>query len=453
MHNSNRRTFLKFLAAGSVMSSASIAPSLGFGQSNPSPHVVIIGGGTGGATAAKYLKMADETIRVTVIEANRVYQRCYGSNEVLTGHSSIDDLAITYDALQGKYGVDFIFDMVIGVDPQTRQIALKAGGKVAYDRLIVSPGIDFVWDGVDGYSKDVAQSVMPHSWKAGEQTMLLKRQIDAMPDNGTMIIVPPVNPYRCPPGPYERASLLAEHFQKVKPKAKILVLDPKDGFAKDKPFMLGWNRLYDFQIPDMMMDGMPEDINVYDKPGMIEWVPASAGGKITAVDAAAMTVTTELGDTIHADVINIIPQQKAAKLAFDMDLVEGNWCPINHLTMESTRHPNIHVIGDSCVADAMPKSGYSANTQAKVVAAQILHLLHDEEPQEPTWSNVCFSRVSSEYGVSVGGIYRLDHETGKIVSTKGSGGVSPLDSSHQFNRLEALYQEAWMENFVADTFG
>jgi len=169
--------------------------------------------------------------------------------------------------------------------------------------------------------------------------------------------------------------------------------------------------------------------------------------------AAAMTVTTEWGDTIKADVVNFIPPQKAAKLAFDMDLVEGNWCPINHLTMESTRHAHIHVIGDSCVADVMPKSGYSANTQAKVVAAQILHILQDEPPEEPTWSNVCFSRVSSNYGVSVGGVYRLDHETGEIISTKGSGGVSPLDSSHQFNRLEALYQEAWMKNFVTDSFG
>lgn len=228
---------------------------------------MIVGGGTGGATAAKYLKMGDETIRVTVIEANQIYRRCYGSNEVLTGYIGIEDITITYDALQSKYGVEFIFDTVMEVDPQARQITLKTGSKVAYDRLIVSPGIDFIWDGVDGYSEDVAQSAMPHSWKAGAQTLLLKRQIDAMPDNGTMIIVPPVNPYRCPPGPYERASLLSEMFQKIKPKAKILILDPKDGFAKDQPFMLGWNRLYDFQIPESKMDGMPEDINTYDRVG------------------------------------------------------------------------------------------------------------------------------------------------------------------------------------------
>ncbi len=451
MTKTNRRAFLKFLAAGSVMSSSSFAPGRAFGQA--SPHVVIIGGGTGGATAAKYLKLGDETIRVTVIEANQLYKRCYGSNEVLTGYIGIEDITISYDALQSKYGVEFIFDTVTEVDPETRIVRLQSGESVSYDKLIVSPGIDFIWDGTEGYSEEIANTVMPHSWKAGTQTLLLKSQIDAMPDDGTMIIVPPPNPYRCPPGPYERASLLAERFMAEKPKAKILILDVKDGFAKDKPFMLGWNRLYGFQIPDSKMEGMPEDINRPETQGMIEWVSGSEGGKVTAVNAEAMTVTTQFGDTIHGDVINFIPPQKAAKLAFDMDLVEGNWCPIDHLTMESTRHANIHVIGDSCIANVMPKSGYSANTQAKVVAAQILHILHEQPPEEPTWSNVCFSRVSATYGVSVGGVYRLDHESGEIVSTPGSGGVSPLDTSHQFNRLEALYQEAWMENFVVDSFG
>ena len=433
------------------MSSAGLAPLPGFGHSRA--HVVIIGGGTGGATAAKYLKLGDESLRVTVIEANPVYRRCYGSNEVITGQFDMDSITITYDALRDKYGVDFIFDSVVGVDPETREVALMSGDKVSYDRLIVSPGIDFFWDAAEGYSQQVAEGPMPHAWKAGPQTELLRDQIDAMPEDGTMIIVPPPNPYRCPPGPYERASLLAEKFQREKPRAKILILDVKDGFAKDQPFMLGWNRLYGFQIPESKMDGMPDDIARPDSPGMIEWVPGAEGGAVEAVDAANMTVTTEIGDLHKGDVINFIPPQKAAKLAFDMDLVEGNWCPIDHLTMESTRHKNIHVIGDACIANVMPKSGYSANTQAKVVAAQILHLLAEQPPEEPTWANVCFSRVSSSYGVSVGGIYRLDHETGEIVSTKGAGGVSPLDASHQFNRLEALYQEAWMENFVADTFG
>ncbi|HGG05934.1 MAG TPA: pyridine nucleotide-disulfide oxidoreductase, partial [Aliiroseovarius sp.] len=330
MHKTDRRAFLKFIAAGSVMSSAAVAPGMAFGQA--APHVVIIGGGTGGATAAKYLKLGDETVRVTVIEANQVYRRCYGSNEVLTGYVDLDDITITYDALQSKYGVEFIFDTVTAVDPETRKVSLKSGAQVTYDRLIVSPGIDFIWDGTDGYSQSLAETTMPHAWKAGAQTMLLKRQIDAMPDNGTMIIVPPPNPYRCPPGPYERASLLAEKFMQDKPKAKILILDVKDGFAKDQPFMLGWNRLYGYQIPEMKMEGMPDDIARPDSPGMIEWVAGSLGGKVGSVDADAMTVTTEFGDTFQGDVINFIPPQKAARLAFDMDLVDGNWCPINHLT-------------------------------------------------------------------------------------------------------------------------
>jgi len=451
MTKPNRRSFLKFLAVGSAISSAGLSPARGGAQS--SAHVVIIGGGTGGATAAKYLKLGDETLRVTVIEANRKYRRCYGSSEVLTGDASYDDITITYDSLKDKYGVKFLFDTVVAVDPQTQMINLKSGETVSYDRLIVSPGLDFIWDGTNGYSEAVAQGPMPHAWKAGEQTLLLKRQIDAMPEDGTMIIVPPPDPYRCPPGPYERASLLAEMFQTQKPRAKILIFDLKDGFAMDQAFMLGWNRLYGYQIPEEKMTGMPDDINLPAEQGMIDWISGSNGGKIVEVNPSDMTVTTQLGDVVHGDVINFIPPQKAAKLAFDMDLTEGNWCPVNRVTMESTRHKSIHVIGDSCIADAMPKSGFSANSQAKLAAVQIIRNLRGQDPVEPAWSNVCFSRVNAEYGVSIADIFRLDRATNKIILTPNSGGVSPLNASHQFNRMEALYQEAWLENFVADSFG
>ena len=451
MTSSNRRSFLKLLAAGSAMSSAGMAPNLAFGQS--SAHVVIIGGGTGGSTAAKYLKLGDDTLRVTVIETNQQYRRCYGSSEVLTGSVTLDDITIGYDTLRDKYGVEFIFDTVVSVDPQTREIRLKSGDKTTYDRLIVSAGMDFIWDGTEGYSEAVSKGPMPHAWKAGEQTLLLKRQIDAMPDDGTMIIVPPPDPYRCPPGPYERASLLAEMFQQQKPRAKILIFDVKDGFAMDQAFMLGWNRLYGYRIPEEKMTGMPKDINMPAEQGMIDWVSGSNGGKIEAVNSTDMTVTTQLGDVVHGDVINFIPPQQAARLAFDMDLTDGRWCPINRVTMESTRHEQIYVIGDSCIADAMPKSGFSANSQAKVAAVQIIRSLREQDPVEPYWSNVCFSRVNAQYGVSIADIFRLDHSTGRIILTPNSGGVSPLNASHQFNRLEALYQEAWVENFVADTFG
>ena len=451
MTHTKRRSFLKLLAAGGVATSVGMSATRGFAQTKA--HVVIIGGGTGGATAAKYLKMGDPDLKVTVIEANRIYQRCYGSSEVLTGAVTMEDITISRDALRNKYGVAFIFDTVMGVEPESRVISLKSGETVSYDRLIVSPGIDFIWDGTEGYSEEVAQGPMPHAWKAGPQTMLLKSQIDAMPDDGTMIIVPPANPYRCPPGPYERASLLAEMFMREKPKARILILDLKDGFAMDQAFMLGWNRLYGYNIPESKMAGMPDNVITHDTPGIIEWISGSEGGKVEAVDAANMTVTLQRGDTIKADVINFIPPQKAAKLAFDMDLVEGNWCPIDHTTMESKRHANIHVIGDSCVANAMPKSGFSANTQAKVAAVQILHLLADEAPEEPAWSNVCFSRVSGEYGVSIADLFRRNRETDEIELIEPAGGISPLNASHQFNRFEALYQEAWLENFVADSFG
>jgi len=448
MTHTKRRSFLKLIAASGVVSSAGFSAARGAAQA----HVVIIGAGTGGATAAKYLKLGAPDLRVTVIEANRIYQRCYGSSEVLTGEATMEDITISRDALRDKYGVEFIFDTVVGVDPDSRAISLKSGVSVSYDRLIVSPGIDFIWDGTEGYNEALAQGPLPHAWKAGPQTTLLKSQIDAMPDDGTLIIVPPPAPYRCPPGPYERASLLAEMFMREKPKARILILDMKDGFAMDQAFMLGWNRLYGYTIPESKMDGMPEGINTFDTPGMIDWISGSEGGKVEAVDAANMTVTIQRGDTIHGDVINFIPPQKAAKLAFDMDLVEGNWCPIDHMTMESKRHANIHVIGDSCVANAMPKSGFSANTQAKVAAVQILHLLAGEAVEEPAWSNVCFSRVSGAYGVSIADLFQRNPDTDEIELVPDSGGVSPLNASHQFNRFEALYQEAWLENFVADSF-
>lgn len=443
----SRRTFLSMLAAGVSMSSVA---SPVFAQAQA--HVVVVGGGTGGCTAAKYLKLANPSLRVTVIEPHEQLFRCWGSNEVLTGHIPMDDIAVTHDVLRSRYGIEFVYDRVVSNDPVAKTVTLSQGDTLHYDKMIVSPGIDFVMDRVEGYDQAAADGPMPHSWKAGAQTQLLKSQIDAMPDDGLMLIIPPPNPYRCPPGPYERASLLTERFIHEKPGAKIMILDIKNGFTKDQPFMLGWNRLYGFNIPIEKMGGMPADVVQHSTPGRLEWVSADNGGEVVSMDPGAMTVTTATGETIRADVINYIPPQKAAQLAFDMDLVDGDWCPIMAETMESSRHPDIHVIGDVTMAGAMPKSGYSANTQAKIAAAQINQMLTGQPLVEPTWSNVCFSRVSNEYGVSIGDQYRLDRENNAIVRTPGSGGVSSLEASHQINRMEALYQAAWMANFEADCF-
>ena len=446
----SRRTFLSMLAAGVSMSTASGLARPAYAQAQA--HVIVVGGGTGGCTAAKYLKMGNPDLRVTVIEPNQQIYRCWGSNEVLTGHIPMSDITITHDVLRDKYGIEFVYDRVVSNDPETKTVTVSEGDTLSYDKMIVSPGIDFVMDRVEGYDQAAADGPTPHSWKAGAQTTLLKSQIDAMPDDGTMLIIPPPNPYRCPPGPYERASLLTERFIHEKPRAKIIILDVKNGFTKDQPFMLGWNRLYGFNIPMEKMSGMPADVIQHTTPGRLEWVSADNGGEVVAMDPGAMTVTTAAGETIKADVINYIPPQTAAKLAFDMDLVDGNWCPIQAETMESSRHKDIHVIGDVTMAGAMPKSGYSANTQAKIAAAQINLMLTGQPLLEPTWSNVCFSRVSNEYGVSIGDQYRLDRENNAIIKTDGAGGVSPLDATHQVNRMEAFYQAAWMANFEADCF-
>lgn len=421
-------------------------------QGGAAPRVIVIGGGTGGCTAAKYLKIENPDLRVTVIEPNRQIYRCWGSNEVLTNYISIDEITQTHDDLHDRYGIEFVYDRVVAADLVARTVDLAGGDTLSYDRAVVSVGIDFKMDAVEGYDRAAADGPVPHAYKAGEQTLRLRDQIAAMPDDGTMVIVPPPNPYRCPPGPYERASLIAEHFRHVRPRAKVLILDPKDRFTKDQPFMLGWNRLYGFNIPDNLMDGMPSDVRRYDTPGLIEWVPAAAGGRVLSMDPGSREVTIEAGETIRADVLNYIPPQKANMLADQLDLTDGDWCPIIAETMESARHPGIHVIGDMTIAGAMPKSGYSANTQAKIAAAQINRILTGQDLVEPTWSNACFSRVSEQYGVSIAAQYRLDRENNTIINTPGSGGISSLDANHQINRMEALYQAAWMENFVADVF-
>lgn len=447
----SRRDFLQLLASGASMAMATGSASRAFAQA--APHVVVIGGGTGGSTAAKYLKLENPNLRVTVVEPNQQIYRCWGSNEVVTGHSPMAEITVTHDVLRAKYGIEFAYDRVVGVDPTARRVTLAGGGTLTYDRLIVSPGVDFVYDETEGYSRELADSTIPHAWKAGQQTLTLKAQVAAMPDNGTFILVPPPVPYRCPPGPYERASLLIELFRVEKPRAKLLILDLKDGFTKDQPFMLGWNRLYGFNIPDTKMANMPADVITHTAPGPLEWVPGAQGGKVERIDAAAMTVTTQAGETIKGDVINFIPPQKAAQLAYDMDLVDGRWCPVDAVTMESLRHAGIHVIGDAAIAGDMPKSGYSANTQAKLVAMQVNRLLTGQALVEPMYSNVCFSRVSAEYGVSIADVFRADRAANKIVKAPDAGGVSPLDATHQINRMEAFYQAAWMENFEVDCFG
>jgi NADPH-dependent 2,4-dienoyl-CoA reductase/sulfur reductase-like enzyme len=302
-------------------------------------RVVVVGGGFAGGTCARTLKRLNPRLAVTLIEAEptRVFTACPFSNEVVVGLRELGAQQFRYDKL-GSDGIALIFSEAKSVDPQTRTITLADATKLTYDRLVLAPGIDFRWDALSGYGEAAAEK-MPHAWKAGPQTLLLRRQLEAMRDGGIVIIAVPANPYRCPPGPYERASLIAHYLKTNKPKSKLLILDAKDAFSKQKLFQNGWAALY---------------------PDLIEWVALSAGGKVTAADAAAMTLTTDFG-THKADVANVIPAQKAGQIAELAGVADRTgWCPIEPVSFASTLQPNIHVIGDAAIAGAMPKSAFAA---------------------------------------------------------------------------------------------
>jgi sulfide dehydrogenase [flavocytochrome c] flavoprotein subunit len=396
-------------------------------------HVVILGGGIGGATAAKYLRLAAPDIRITLVEPMKRFITCLRSTDVIVGHMGLEDITFTYDALRAKYGIQVIHDRAVGFDPDKKIVQLLDGKPLGYDRLIVSPGVDFIYGDTEGYTREVAETIMPHGWKAGPQTLLLKKQLEAMPQGGTYVMVAPPVPYRCPPGPYERASLVAEWMGKHNPRGKVIILDPKDSFTKDVPFKKAWERLYGYNTP----------------ASRIDWVAGAKGGKVLKVDAANMAVVAEAG-SFKADAVNYIPPQRAGTLAFRLGLTnrEG-WCPVNRRTFESEIVPGVHVIGDAAVADAMPKSGYSANSQAKVAVQAIADLLQGKQPGEPAMINVCYSLAGENYGVSIADIFKVVNN--RIVKLPASG-VSPITDSPAQPLLEAIYQRNWHRTFASDCF-
>ena len=431
MSNFTRRKFLKVTGAAAAASSALTFSSFAIGGAKK--KVVIVGGGIGGATAAKYLKIMDSSIDVTLIEANKDYYTCFMSNEVLGGERSIDSIRFGYTGLAG-HGVKVVHDWVTGIDAGKRVVTTKGGQSFPYDRCVVSPGVDFKWDTIEGYDAEVAEKI-PHAWKAGSQTVTLRKQLEAMKDGGTVIICPPPNPFRCPPGPYERASQIAHYLKSHKPKSKILILDPKDKFSKFGLFTDGWKRHYGYGTDN----------------SMINWVKGADGGKITGVDAASMTVSADVED-FKGDVINIIPAQKAGKIAFMAGLTnDKGWCPVDGKTFESTIHKNIHVIGDSAIAKPLPKSGYAANSEAKVCAAAIVALLGGGKAPQPSYVNTCYSIIAPGDGISVAMVYA--YKDGKIIKVKGSGGLTPSEFDPEMRAREEQYAHSWFKNITADTFG
>lgn len=426
--NLSRRDFNKLMAAGAAGSALSL-----FGGVKPAfaarHRVVVIGGGFGGAATARYLKKLDPSIAVTLVEPKAEYITCPFTNWVLADIKTLKDLTLNYKSLQ-QHGVNVVADTVKEIDTYKSLVRLKGGKVLPYDRLVVSPGIDFRFDAIPGYTQEVAETKIPHAYQAGPQTELLRKQIHAMKDGGTVVICPPEAPYRCPPGPYERASLIALYLQQHKPKSKVIILDPKEKFSKGALFKQGWARRY---------------------PNIIEWRGPSAGGKVLGIDAGSMTITTDQGP-VKADVINVIPPQKAGKLAFDSGLVDGSgWCPINPISFESMFHPGIHVVGDACQAGAMPKSGYAASSQGKVAAAAIVRLFRGQVPAPPSLVNTCYSLIGPEYGISIAGIYKLT--TQGIIEIPNTGGVTPIDADEDHLRQEAMFAQGWYDNIVRDIWG
>jgi sulfide dehydrogenase [flavocytochrome c] flavoprotein subunit len=417
-----RRDFLKRAAASAMVP---FAPALAQGAP---PRVVVVGGGFAGATCARALKHADTRLAVTLVEPNAIFTACPFSNEVIAGLRDLHDQEFAYDKLAGD-GIELAPLAATTVDPQARTVTLADGARLSYERLVLAPGIDIRWDAVPGYNEAAAER-MPHAWKAGAQTDLLRRQLMSMQDGGLVVISIPENPYRCPPGPYERASLVAHYLKTAKPRAKLIVLDAKDAFSKQRLFQQAWQALY---------------------PGLIEWVSLSAGGKVTSVDPAELTLTTDF-QTYKAAVANVIPPQKAGRIAEVAGLADRTgWCPINPVTFESTLQPNIHVIGDAAIAGAMPKSAFAANAQAKVCAAAVAALLAGASPASPKLINTCYSLVAPDYGISIAGVYQPAN--GQLVEVAGAGGVSPLDAPAATRVAEAEIANGWFRTITAEVFG
>lgn len=427
-----RRDFIKLTAGVTAMG------MLGFpfiSRGAAAKRVVVIGGGAGGATAAKYIKMGDASIDVTLVEQNPNYYTCFMSNEVLSGERTLDSIKFGYDGLK-KHGINLVQNLATAIDPVKKTVTLEGGKTLEFDKLVVSPGVDFKWDEIEGYDAEIAEKI-PHAWKAGPQTTLLRKQLEAMSDGGVVLISSPADPFRCPPGPYERASQIAMYLKQHKPKSKVIILDSKDKFAKQGLFTQGWKELYGYGTDN----------------SLIEWVSSANQGNVNRIDAAAMTMYAgELEDEHKGAVLNVIPPQQAGKIAVAGDLVnDKGWCPVDRKTFESTQHKDIYVIGDACDASKMPKSAYSANSQAKVCATAVVTSLNGQDMGSPAYLNTCYSVVGHDYGISVAAVYRLNGE-GVIAPVEGSGGMTPDDASAEDKKREVAYAYSWFNNITQDIF-
>lgn len=417
-----RRDFLKAGAAAGAMSALYGCA----GGTRASGHVVVVGGGYGGATVAKYLRLWSEGgVQVTLIERNPNFVSCPISNLVIGGTQTMADITVGYDNLKNKWGIRVIQDDVLAVDPVKRSISLKAGGQMGYDRLVLSPGVDFMWEQIPGLNNAEAQGKILHAWKAGPQTVALRQQLESMKNGGTYAIAIPKAPYRCPPGPYERACLVADYFKKQKPKSKVVILDANEEVVSKKGlFTKAWSDLY---------------------KGIIEY---RNNAEVKDVDVAGNTAILEF-DKFKADVLNVIPPHRAGDIAAQsgLKLINNRWVDINWQSMESTGTPGVHVLGDAIFpAPTMPKSGHMANQHGKLAAAAILNLLAGQEPSPtPVLMNTCYSFVDARNAIHVSSVHQYDAATKTVQPVKGAGGVSAAR-----NEQEGKIAMGWARNIWAD---
>ena len=419
----NRRLFL---GTGAAAVTALSAPTV-LADGHAKPRVIVVGGGAGGATAARYIaKDSKGAVDVTLIEPSRTYFTCFFSNLYLGGIKEIDDLGHNYGTLAAKYGINVVHDWAIGVDRGAKTVSLAGGASLPYDKLILSPGIDFVEGAVEGWSL-ASQNAMPHAYKGGSQTELLKAQIAAMPQGGTFAMVAPPNPFRCPPGPYERISMVAHSLKAMNPTAKIIVADPKPKFSKMALFQEGWADNYD---------------------GMIDWIGPDFGGGNVSVDPAAMTITID-GEVTKVDACNVIPAMKAGRIAELAGVTDGNWAPVNAADMSTKADADVYVLGDASQQGDMPKSGFSANSQAKVCANAVRGALTGSKVFPAKFSNTCWSLIDTNDGVKVGATYEATSE--KIA--KVDGFISSTGEADDVRKATYEESEGWYTGITADMFG
>jgi sulfide dehydrogenase [flavocytochrome c] flavoprotein chain len=391
-------------------------------------RIVVIGGGFGGAACARALRRIDAKFQVTLVEPNKIFTACPFSNEVIAGLRDIEAQQFSYEKIIAD-GVSVIAQAAVKIDPQARTVGLADGTTLAYDRLVLAPGIDLRFDALPGYDEAAAEK-MPHAWKAGEQTMLLRRQLEAMDDGGLVVLAVPASPSRCPPAPYERASLIAHYLKAKKPRSKILILDAKDAIPQQRLFENAWKELY---------------------PGMIERISLSQGGRVVSVDPSTNTLVTDFGN-YDAKVANVIPPQKAGGIAGIAGAIDNTgWCPIDPVTFTSKLVPNIHVIGDACIGGGIPKSASAANAEAKACASAVASLLSGASPPVPRLDGTCYDTVAPGYAFSLSGTYQPKDDI--FAEIEGSGFTSPVDAPRETRQREADIAQSWYHTITAETFG